>query len=87
MKQTDVSALAETYSEKMKANYCSAENQKITPANVFQEGIHHNYDLFIELVDRLMLPGSRVEGAIHLTKALTLISGASSMESLRPTRL
>ena len=61
MKQTDVSALAKTYSEKMTANYCSAENQKITPANVFQEGIRHNYDLLIELVDRLMLPGSGVE--------------------------
>ena len=79
MKQTDVSALAKTYSEKMKANYCSAENQKITPANVFQEGIHHNYDLFIELVDRLMLPGSRVEGAKHLTTALSLIEKKQSI--------
>ncbi|MBW2216003.1 MAG: hypothetical protein JRF34_02255 [Deltaproteobacteria bacterium] len=79
MKQTDVSALAKTYSEKMKANYCSAENQKITPANVFQEGIRHNYDLFIELVDRLMLPGSRVEGAKHLTKALSLIEQKQSI--------
>jgi glycerol-3-phosphate O-acyltransferase len=79
MKRTDVSALAKTYSEKMKANYCSAENQKITPANVFQEGIRHNYDLFIELVDRLMLPGSRVEGAKHLTKALSLIEQKRSI--------
>lgn len=79
MKQTDVSALAKTYSEKMKANYCSAENQKITPANVFQEGIRHNYDLFIELVDRLMLPGSRVEGAKYLTKALSLIEHKKSI--------
>ncbi len=79
MKQTDVSALAKTYSEKMKANYCSAENQRITPANVFQEGIRHNYDLFIELVDRLMLPGSRVEGAKHLTKALSLIEQKQSI--------
>ena len=79
MKQTDVSALAKTYSEKMKVNYCSAENQKITPANVFQEGIRHNYDLFIELVDRLMLPGSRVEGAKHLTKALSLIKKKQSI--------
>ncbi|MBW1828824.1 MAG: hypothetical protein JRI74_05335 [Deltaproteobacteria bacterium] len=63
----------------MKANYCSAENQKITPANVFQEGIRHNYDLFIELVDRLMLPGSRVEGAKHLTKALSLIEQKQSI--------
>jgi glycerol-3-phosphate O-acyltransferase len=79
MKQTDVSALAKTYSEKMKANYRSAENQKITPANVFQEGIRHNYDLFIELVDRLMLPRSRVEGAKHLTKALSLIEQKKSI--------
>lgn len=79
MKQTDVSALAKTYSEKMTANYCSAENQKITPANVFQEGIRHNYNLFIELVDRLMLPGSRVEGAEHLTKALSLIEQKKSI--------
>jgi 1-acyl-sn-glycerol-3-phosphate acyltransferase len=79
MKQTDVSALAKTYSEKMTANYCSAENQKITPANVFQEGIRHNYDLFIELVDRLMLPGSGVEGAKHLTKALSLIEQKKSI--------
>ena len=79
MKQNDVSALAKTYSEKMTANYCSAKNQKITPANVFQEGIHHNYDLFIELVDRLMLPGSRVEGAKHLTKALSLIEKKQSI--------
>lgn len=79
MKQTDVSALAKTYSEKMTANYCSAENQKITPANVFQEGIRHNYDLFIELVDRLMLPESGVEGAKHLTKALSLIEQKKSI--------
>lgn len=79
MKHNDVSALAKTYSEKMTANYCSAENQKITPDNVFQEGIHHNYDLFIELVDRLMLPGSRVEGAKHLTKTLSLIEKKQSI--------
>ena len=50
MKQEDVAALAKTYYEKMRANYHSTENPKITPENVFQEGIRHNYALFMELV-------------------------------------
>lgn len=73
MKREDVSALAKTYFEKLKANYYNNENLKITTDNVFQKGIRHNYDLFIELVDRLMLPGSGVEGAVHLMKTLSLI--------------
>jgi len=79
MKQDDVSVLAKSYFPKMKANYYSTENLEITPDNVFQEGIRHNYDLFIELVDRLMLPESRVEGAKHLTKALSLIEQKKSI--------
>lgn len=73
MKQDDLSKLAMTYFEKMKANYYSNENLDITPENVFQEGIRHNYALFIELVDRLMLPGSGVNGAKHLMKARDFI--------------
>ncbi len=79
MKREDASAQVKNYFEKMKANYYSNENLKINPDNVFQKGVRHNYDLFIELVDRLMLPGSGVEGAEHLTKTISLIEEKRSI--------
>ena len=79
MKQEDVAALAKTYYEKMRANYHSTKNLKITPDNVFQEGVRHNYALFMELVDRLMLPGSCVVGAEHLLKTLSLVEEKKSV--------
>jgi len=79
MIQDDTGALALTYYEKMRANYHSDENRKITPENVYQEGVRHNYDLFIELVDRLMLPGSHVKGAENLNKTLSLLKKKKSV--------
>lgn len=79
MKQEDLGALAKTYYEKMRANYQSTENLKITPDNVFQEGVRYNYDLFMELIGQLMLPGSGVEGAVHLLKTLALLEENKSI--------
>ena len=79
MKQKDLALLAKTYHEKMLANYHSTENIKVTTDNVFQEGIRHNYDLFMELVDQLMLPGSCVKGAAHLLKTLLLVERGKSI--------
>lgn len=79
MRQKDAADPAKTYYEKMRANYHSAENLKITPDNIFQEGIRHNYDLFMGLVDELMLPGSSVIGAENLQKTLLLIEKKKSV--------
>ena len=79
MKQKDVAALARTNYEKMRANYHSTEDPKITPDNVFQEGVRYNYALFMELVDRLMLPGSGVVGAGHLLQTLSLLEEKKSV--------
>ena len=73
MNQDDKASLGIIYYEKMRTNYHSDENHKITPENVFQEGIRHNYDLFMELVDILMLPGSCVKGAEHFQETLSLL--------------
>ncbi len=78
MKPVDIAALAKAYFEKMKANYQSTENLKITPDNVFQEGVRHNYALFMELVDQLMLPGSGVQGADNLLSVLPLLEKKKS---------
>ncbi len=79
MTQENTVILTKTYYEKMSANYHSAENLKITPDNVFQEGVRHNYDLFMELVEKLMLPGSCVKGSEHLLKTLSLIKEKKSI--------
>jgi len=78
MKSQDVALLAKTYHEKMLANYHSTENIKIAPDNVFQEGIRHNYDLFMELVNQLMVPGSCVKGVNHLLKTQSLVKQGNS---------
>lgn len=75
----DPAALMEIAIQKMRANYHSAENLKITPDNVFQEGIHRNLNLFLELVDQLMLPGSRIEGAANLLSSLELLKQKKSL--------
>lgn len=79
MGEDDIGALALAYYEKMRANYHNDENQKITPENVFQPGIRNNYNLFIELVDRLMLPGSCVKGAGNLLETLSLLKRKKSI--------
>ena len=79
MKQAGIEALTKIYFKKMRANYQSAQNLVITPDNVFQEGIKHNYDLFMELVDQLMLPGSGVEGAENLLDTLSLLEDKKSV--------
>lgn len=79
MIQDDISSLAVTYYEKMRANYHNDDNLKITPENVFQKGIRHNYGLFMELVDTLMLPGSCVKGAENLLKTLSLLKEENSV--------
>ena len=79
MKQDNLSDLVSIYFEKMKANYYSNENVEITPENIFQEGLPYNYPLFIELVDKLMLPGSGVNGAKHLMQIHDLIKGGKTV--------
>ena len=79
MKQVEVSDLTIIYHQKMLENYHSMENLVITPKNVFQEGIRYNYNIFMELVDRLMLPGSRVKGAKYLINTLSLIKQKKSI--------
>lgn len=79
MNQDELSALTVAYYKKMRANYHSTEDLKITPSNVFQEGIRHNYDLFIELVDKLMLPGSCVKGAEYFLQTFSLIRKKKSI--------
>lgn len=74
----DPVALMISYSQRMRANYSSEENLKITPDNVFQEGITRNLELFMELVDRLMLPGSRAEGAVNLLSSIELLKQKKS---------
>lgn len=78
MTEDEIGALALAYYEKMRANYQSDENVKITPDNVYQEGIHNNYNLFMELVDRLMLPGSGIKGAKNLLETLSLLQSRKS---------
>ncbi len=79
MKQVEVSDLIIIYHQKMLENYHSMENLVITPKNVFQEGIRYNYNIFMELVDRLMLPGSCVKGAKYLINTLSLIKQKKSI--------
>jgi len=79
MKQVEASDLIIIYHQKMLENYHSMENLVITPKNVFQEGIRYNYNIFMELVDRLMLPGSCVKGAKYLINTLTLIKQKKSI--------
>jgi glycerol-3-phosphate O-acyltransferase len=78
-KQVEVSDLMIIYYQKMLENYQSTENLVITPKNVFQEGIRYNYNIFMELVDSLMLPGSCVKGAKYLINTLSLIKQKKSM--------
>jgi glycerol-3-phosphate O-acyltransferase len=78
MDQDDPAGLMVSYIQKMRANYSSPENLKITPDNVFQEGITRNLNLFMEFVDRLMLPGSRVEGAANLLPSIKLLKQKKS---------
>jgi 1-acyl-sn-glycerol-3-phosphate acyltransferase len=79
MHHDDIASLPMIYYEKMMANYQSHENLKITPENVFQEGIRHNYDLFMELVDTLMLPGSGVNGAENLLETVSFLKKGKSV--------
>ncbi|MBN1849188.1 MAG: 1-acyl-sn-glycerol-3-phosphate acyltransferase [Deltaproteobacteria bacterium] len=79
MNHDDIASLAMKYYEKMRANYHNDDNHKITPENVFQKGIRHNYDLFMELVDRLMLPGSGVKGAENLQETFSILKGGESV--------
>jgi glycerol-3-phosphate O-acyltransferase len=77
--EAEVSDLIIIYYQKMVENYHSTENLVITPKNVFQEGIRYNYNIFMELVDRLMLPGSHVKGAKYLINTLSLIKKKKSI--------
>lgn len=71
--------LIQTYYQKMFENHSSNENLKITPENVFQPGNPRNYNLFIELVDELMLTGSQVRGVENLSMVLSLLKQNKSV--------
>jgi glycerol-3-phosphate O-acyltransferase len=79
MSQAEILELVTTCYQKMLDNYHSTENLVITPKNVFQEGIRHNYSIFMESVDKLMLPGSCVVGAEYLMNTLSLINQKKSI--------
>ncbi len=79
MNRFEASSAIKIYYEKMRANYQGTGIAKITPDNVFQEGIRHNYSLFIELVNSLMLPGSGVKHADRLLKIPALIAQNKSV--------
>ncbi len=79
MKQNEMASLAMQYFEKMRVNYQNTENLVITPENVFQKSVRYNYDLFMELIEHLMLPGSGFRGAENLLEALPLLEKCKSV--------
>ena len=79
METSELAEMAKKYSDKMRANYESGDNLKITPENVYQEGVKHNYDLFMELMEKLMLPGSGVMDVENLLKARQILDQKKSV--------
>ncbi len=79
METSELAEMAKKYSDKMRANHESGDNLKITPENVYQEGVKHNYDLFMELMEKLMLPGSGVMGVENLLKTRPILDQKKSV--------
>ena len=54
-------------------NYTPGLDRRITPSNVYQTGNQANLPVILNLLDRLLLPGSRVVGLSHLDHCLEQI--------------
>ncbi|MGD2062680.1 MAG: hypothetical protein PVF51_03750 [Nitrospirota bacterium] len=64
-----IAALNET-SRLLLKNYTPGRDRHITPSNVYQPGNQANRPAILDLLDRLLLPGSRVLGLEHLDLCL-----------------
>jgi glycerol-3-phosphate O-acyltransferase len=64
-----IAALNET-SRLLLKNYTPGRDRHITPGNVYQPGNKANRPAILDLLDRLLLPGSRIDGLEHLDLCL-----------------
>jgi glycerol-3-phosphate O-acyltransferase len=79
LSQDDLNLLVLDVVMKLKASYTPGKDRVVTPENVFQPAVTAGRDALEAFQDRLLLPGSRVEGLEHLDICLAQMRAGRSI--------
>jgi glycerol-3-phosphate O-acyltransferase len=71
----DLHRLLQETTRALARNHILGLDRHITPGNVYQTGNTANLPIILDLLDRLLLPGSRVAGLPHLDHCLAQLDG------------
>jgi glycerol-3-phosphate O-acyltransferase len=79
LSQDDLNLLVLDVVLKLKASYTPGQDRVVTPENVHQPAVLAGRDALEAFQDRLLLPGSRVEGLEHLDDCLARMQAGKSV--------